>query len=108
MHLISSGLSEDTFAGKGTYLDNDFLSLLFSDSDVFTDIESLTKRGSVYVDPRTRFEFLREVFLLEQRSLKERFLDNNLFQKNEDHPTTDVVGLTMRAAGPAAGAAHAG
>lgn len=91
MRLLYSGLNEDTFSQGSIFLDNDFLSVLFYDVNAFENFETLTKQGRVYIDRRTRFEFLRDVHLIAQREPKSSFLANQLFSKTDQPPTTEQV-----------------
>lgn len=62
--------------GKYKFLDNDFLSLLFYDEDLF--VESLQFLGGNFlIDAFTKFEFLRDVFQPEIRTNKETFISND-------------------------------
>lgn len=86
--VLSTGLTEEAFAGKYIFPDNDFLSVLFSDYSCLEDTLAITKRGSLLIDPLTKFEFLQTVYLPEQRTLKEAFISaDNVFLPSADHQT---------------------
>jgi len=87
--LLSHGLNKDALAGRYIFLDNDFLSVIFSDGDALEDVLNLTE-GSAFlmIDALTRFEFLRGVFLPARRAIAERFVDNEeAFMPAAEHPT---------------------
>jgi predicted nucleic acid-binding protein len=69
--------------GKAVFIDNDYLSILYSDEEIF---EQTLKNipGDFYIDPFVKFEFLRDVFDPEIRAAKEKFVDG--FNVMPDHP----------------------
>lgn len=84
--LVTEGLSEEVLRGRYVYLDNDFLSVLFEDEDALESLLELTRSAHLLIDPNTRFEFLRSVFLSTRRELLEKFIDNDdLFIPAPDH-----------------------
>ncbi len=85
--VVSSGLTEDSLAGKYIFLDNDFLSALAIDYESLAQILELSKKAALLIDPLTRFEFLQTVFLPSERAVKESFLANEVFIPAVDHQT---------------------
>lgn len=86
--ILSSNLTETTLAGKYVFLDNDFLSVVFSDYQALEDLLAISKRATLLIDPLTRFEFLQTVFLPAQRQLKEAFISqDDVFMPAVDHQT---------------------
>ena len=70
--------------GKYIFFDNDFLSLILSDAELFQNSLDIFLKCFITIDPFTEFEFLRDVFLPEQRLIREKFVsDDNIF-----HPAT--------------------
>lgn len=61
------------------FLDNDFLSKLFSNPSIFKEFSSKFQEGYILNDPMVEFEFLRDIYIPEQRKLKREFLDLPLF-----------------------------
>ena len=69
------------------YLDNDFLSELFSNREsVFTQFMDVSVRGSLFIDIHTEFEFLRDVISPADRKNKENFLSLDIFAPTNNHP----------------------
>lgn len=88
--VVSKGLTEESLAGKYIFLDNDFLSALFIDYDALTEVLTLFKRGTLLIDPFTKFEFLQTVFMPKQRSLKQAFIESDIFVQAVDHHIVNV------------------
>lgn len=65
-------------------LDNDFLSELYSDPEVYASYEEYLANPSI-IDPLVEFEFLRSVFLPKQLELKEKFIQTSLFNPATNH-----------------------
>lgn len=71
---------------KYIYLDNDFLSELFSNREsVFVQFADIVKGGSVFIDIHTEFEFLRDVISPVDRKIKENFLSSEIFNLTNNH-----------------------
>lgn len=84
--ILSKGLTEEVLAGKYIFLDNDFLSVLFTDYQALENLLDVSKKGTLLIDPLTKFEFLQTVFLPKQRSLKEAFIgQDDVFIPAVDH-----------------------
>ena len=71
--------------GKYIYLDNDFLGVLYEHEEIFEEFLKLLPDAGLIIDPYVELEFRRDVFLPEQRSLKELFVNNPLFLPAADH-----------------------
>ena len=81
--FLSEGLQEEII-GSRVYLDNDFLGEMYYDRDLLTSFLSLTAdKASLVIDPLTKFEFLRSVFLDVQN--RETFLSQPLFLPATNH-----------------------
>jgi hypothetical protein len=86
--ILSDGLTQETLAGRNIYLDNDFLSVLLEDAPALKSLVELSQLGYLVIDPNTRFEFLRNVFLPQRRKLLEEFIDDDdIFARGVDHQT---------------------
>ena len=76
------------------YLDNDFLGHLYtlflnSESDFFSLLSENFSNSLMMIDSLTKFEFLRDVFLKEEKELKETFVGNTkVFTPAIDSPIT--------------------
>jgi len=74
---------------KYVLLDNDFLGAIFSDTDIFSDFLKLLSENYITLDSLTKFEFLRDVYLPEQKEIKEKFItDETIFHSFADEQTT--------------------
>lgn len=81
--------ASDSVEKRHVLLDNDFLGCLFADKELFTQAVRLLSRSILTIEPFVAFEFLRDIYLPEQRNLREKFLGNrDLFFQAPDH--TDV------------------
>lgn len=83
--------SESDFSalsGKYIFLDNDFLGKLYSDEYVLAQCIDKFKTSYLAIDDFNKFEFLRDVFLPQQRTLKEQFLSLEIFYPVEFHQET--------------------
>jgi len=63
------------FKGRYVYLDNDFLSVLYKNEGVFVSIIKLFHESFLFVDPLTKFEFLRGIYVPGEKGLMEEFID---------------------------------
>jgi len=77
--------SKKLIQGKYIFLDNDFLGEVFKDEILFKDSFDFFSDGYPVIDPFTQFEFLRDVFLPEQRILKEKFITKEIFAPYINH-----------------------
>jgi len=91
MRLLIAG--EPTHANeKFVFLDTDFLSALFQDESFLSEVLELLKGSLLMIDSLTRFEFLRDVFLFEQRTIKEKFINSEIFTPTIDrHETSNAI-----------------
>jgi predicted nucleic acid-binding protein len=86
MKLHTTQIDPGVLSGKYVFIDTNFLSLIFSDSDAFEKTMQIFAKSFITIDPLVRFEFLQSVFLPKQRELKERFLSNSdVFAPAMDH-----------------------
>lgn len=67
MKIYTDSLSIKKCAGKYIFLDNDFLSYLFSDEQILQEFLELLPDQNLLLDPLTEFEFLRDIHVPEQR-----------------------------------------
>lgn len=82
--LYLTKTSEDFQDTSYLLLDNDFLSELYSDKEVYASYKENLKNPSI-IDPLVEFEFLRSVFLPKQLELKEKFIQTSLFNPATNH-----------------------
>ena len=75
MELLAGANSYEILKGNYVYLDNDFLNLLYKNGDVFTESLKYLKDSERMVDPFTRFEFLRGIFVPGEKKTMENFID---------------------------------
>lgn len=89
MEVLHATVNENCdFKGKYIYLDNDFLSVLYKNEDIFVSIIKLFSESFLFVDPLTKFEFLRGIYVPGEKDLMEEFIDgfematnhNDIFQ----------------------------
>ena len=66
-------------AKRVALVDNDFLGLLYHDEDILKGTLGLFSGKQIYLYPFTEFEFLRDVFTPEVRTLKEKFIAQSIF-----------------------------
>lgn len=85
MKLFVDERASSKFAGKYVFLDNDFLSEIFSDEELFKKTLEFFSRGFLTIDPLIKFEFLRDTYLPEQRKLKEDFISKAVFTPAVSH-----------------------
>lgn len=77
--------------GKYIYLDNDFLKALSEDDNFAQSIYRLLAKGYLAIDNLVRLEFLRDIFIPDQREEKEKFIiNNNFFKQSILHPETFI------------------
>jgi len=61
------------------YFDNDFLSILYRGVEVFNKVMPLFIDSFLFVDPFTRFEFLRGIYVPGEKEPMEKFIDSEAF-----------------------------
>lgn len=79
MKIFTSNNISKVIQNKYIFLDNDFLSELFHDTDVLKEALKSLKSNPLILDPLTKFEFLRSVFLPVQINFKKTFIENEIF-----------------------------
>lgn len=77
--FIDGKLSEVVNENKIIFIDNDFLGLLYQSKGLLKDTLNSISNKKLFLHPFTEFEFLRDVFAPEQRSLKEKFISSPTF-----------------------------
>lgn len=78
--------ASNSVKSKHVLLDNDFLGCLFADRNLFSQAMNLFNNSILTIEPFVALEFFRDIFLPEQRILREKFLDNeDLFFQAPDH-----------------------
>lgn len=79
MEIFPSNNLVSSIGNKQVFIDNDYLSLMFENEDVFKQSLKLFTNSTIFIDPYTEFEFLRDVFIPSGRILREQFLSYNIF-----------------------------
>lgn len=87
MKVIASNGLDKLIENKQLLLDNDFLGCLFSDSSVFQKVKFICASGSFLLDPLTRFEFLRGIYVPKLRIVSEEFIKQPFFFPAVNHQT---------------------
>lgn len=85
MHLLSNKDLNGILTNQYVLLDGDFLGKLYEDEEFLGEFVSLLSKSSLMLDPMVAFEFLRDVFDPEYRKQKEKFLDDEIFNKTNNH-----------------------
>jgi len=76
----------NTLKGQYLLLDNDFLAVMFSDEKDYSYLVKLLASSYMVVDQLTVFEFLRDIYVPEQRQVREKFIANDqLFLPTPKH-----------------------
>jgi hypothetical protein len=83
--LFESEKVKDVLKNKYIYLDNDFLSVLYHYKNIFSQSLSILGLGIPMVDSFTKFEFLRDVFIPQERTWMEDFIDSSIFSEPINH-----------------------
>lgn len=83
--LTDKNALKDKTSRKYIFIDNDFLGQLFEHDDVFQEFVDLLSDSTLLIDPYVELEFRRDVFLPRQKTLKEEFVNNSLFEAVPDH-----------------------
>lgn len=79
MKLYSDNAAISSCKGWYLLLDNDFLGELYKDEEIVEEFLDKFRESYFIVDPITEFEFLRDVFEPQQRSIKEAFISKPMF-----------------------------
>lgn len=79
MKLFTDKDAINACKGWHLLLDNDFLSELLRDEEVFTEFLKEFRNSNFIIDPLTEFEFLRDVFDPIHRRIKESFVNQPIF-----------------------------
>lgn len=77
LKIITNSEDLSPAEGKFIYLDNDFLGAVYRDAELFRETLKLFPKSFLTLDPFTRFEFLREMYLPSELSLKTSFIDKD-------------------------------
>jgi len=85
MKILFSDNFPNIIENKYIFLDNDFLSQLFYDEQIFTEAFQILRKCILLIDSFTAFEFLRDIYLPEQYSNKQQFISSELFSHASDH-----------------------
>ena len=85
MKLLVDESASSKFTGKNIFLDNDFLSAIFGDEELFKNTLAFFSRGFLTIDSLVKFEFLRDTYLPPQRKLKEAFISKSIFAPVTNH-----------------------
>jgi len=67
---------EDILEGKYTFLDNDILNILSSDTDFFEETTSFFASTPFVISPTVKVEFLRDIYVPEKLAPMEKFINN--------------------------------
>ncbi|MDO8659435.1 MAG: hypothetical protein Q7K54_02430 [Candidatus Parcubacteria bacterium] len=87
MYFSASDFS--ILSGRYILLDNDFLGEIFKDKNILESIVKKFPTSYLTIDEFNKFEFLREVFLPSQITLKEEFISQeSIFFPSEFHHET--------------------
>lgn len=79
MQFIISSEFKEKLSGKWIFLDNDFLSALFKEKELFQQAIKLLTYGNLIIDSLTAFEFLRDIYVPQERILREQFISKSIF-----------------------------
>lgn len=79
MEIFPSDKLPGAISGKQVFIDNDYLSLMFQNEDVFKQTIKLFSNSTILIDPYTEFEFLRDIYVPTDRILREQFLSYGIF-----------------------------
>lgn len=75
MKILVTANLDSAVRSKYLYLDNDFLSELFRDKDVFSKVLEALDHNPIIIDPLTKFEFLRSIYLPSQLAISTEFVE---------------------------------
>jgi len=82
--FVSDGI-RSVLKGRYIYLDNDFLGVLYGNKETFSGLFPILSVGVLMIDPFTKFEFLRDIFLPNERVYMENFVDSSIFTEPPNH-----------------------
>lgn len=82
--FVTEGLKA-CLEGKHVFLDNDFLTELLADENLFKEFIEKFSSCFLVLDPFTAFEFLRDAFLPEHREVREALLSKEVFYPTVNH-----------------------
>lgn len=85
MAILVSPASFENLQNKYVLIDTDFLNELFRDEELFKTFGTIFSKGNVLIDPLIEFEFLRDIYELKQRKLRENFISLDLFGPVSNH-----------------------
>lgn len=83
--LTDSDTLRKKINGRYIFIDSDFLGQLFAYEEILEQFIALVPDSLLIIDPYIELEFRRDVFLPKQRTLKEQFINNALFQPIPEH-----------------------
>lgn len=81
--LFATANNQKEIRNRYVYLDNDFVSFLYQNYESITEIESIFSECHLWVDPLTKFEFLRGIYVPREKELMTRFI--NSFEEPINH-----------------------
>jgi hypothetical protein len=76
---------QNTLSNNYLLPDNDFLSELYKNINFLKKFIEYSSRSNILLESMVAFEFLRDVFDPKYRQAKEKFLDNEFFNKTTNH-----------------------
>jgi len=86
MQLFVSSILRSKISNKWIFLDNDFLTSLFKEKELFKlAISDILSSGHLMIDPLTKFEFLRDIFIPKERDASEEFVEQPVFVPVANH-----------------------
>lgn len=86
MRVLTTADLQTHIQDKYIYFDNDFLGELFEDKRTFALVIRAISFNPIIIDPLTKFEFLRSVFLPAQLEPKREFIESVMFAPAPMHP----------------------
>ncbi len=79
MEIFLSDKILSVLANKQVFIDNDYLSLMFQNEEVFKKSLEIFSKSTLFIDPYTEFEFLRDIYVPADRIMREQFLSYGVF-----------------------------
>lgn len=73
MEFLAGASCVDILKGRYVFLDNDFVNLLYKNADIFQRSLNYLNRSVLMIDPFTKFEFLRDIFVPTEKRAMEKF-----------------------------------
>ena len=84
--MFVSNSDFSSLAGRYIFVDNDFLGFLFEDEENLDESLNIFPECYLTIDPFVRLEFLRDIFVPNQRDIREKFISyESVFQHAESH-----------------------